>query len=216
MAIAFDNSLVFNGYGDPSHDFTVGSGSDRILIIAAAAWAEISPVVAPTFNGVELTQLATQADPNVRNSAYLFYLLNPPTGTYELNATSWGYAGQAVASSWSGVHQTTPFGTPATNSGNSDSPLVAITAQTDEIVIDSFCVEIAVAAISSPQTEIGIAPDTYDVGNPSSSYRAGTGSSFNMVRDTLGWACRWATIAAALKPAGGAPVIAKRSSLGFY
>lgn len=105
MAIAFDavtdggnaiaTSLTF------SH--TVGSGSDRLLVVEMMGATSGSGDGTCTFNGVSMT-LAGKVQCPADRWTYLFYLLNPDTGTHDVVATSNdSNAVAAVASSYTGV-----------------------------------------------------------------------------------------------------------------
>lgn len=89
MAIAFDNSK--SQYEDrPNTDyftkmsFTVGSGSNRILIVGLIT--NNRSVSSVTYNGVEMTALYNRVDTSYGTSYGYWYLLNPDAGTHDIVA----------------------------------------------------------------------------------------------------------------------------------
>jgi hypothetical protein len=205
MAIALDTNIGFNGHDNPTQSLTVASGSDRLLIVGVGYDGSVGGVDTPSYNGDNLTLLQNLPLSGIASGrdVDVWYLLNPDVGTFDLTAADWGYTGSVVASVWTGVNQSTPFGTLGTNAAESNSPSVAVTGDSDGMVVDFCGVLVEVANASSPQTELNANANFFDEVNMSSSYRAGTGSSFNMVRDTLSVDRFWATIAVPLKAASG-------------
>lgn len=86
--------------------YTVGSGSDRMLVVGVkgseSTYYDISGV---TYNGTAMTLLDKQGPGN--RWIYFFYLLNPDSGTHNvvITATLSGYI-LAVAADYTGVSQT--------------------------------------------------------------------------------------------------------------
>jgi len=120
-----------------SFQHTVNAGTDRVLIVGGAIRAG-APVAftSVTYNGIALTPIqgVTGAD-DVR--AELWYLINPPIGTFNVTLTASANRNLAGgAMTFTGVHQTTPVGTPASVGGQSNSTSVDVTSASGEMVVD--------------------------------------------------------------------------------
>jgi hypothetical protein len=148
-AIAFDRSDV--GTLDVAgttwalnFNATVSAGSGRVLIVAvmsegANASADTMTHTGATFNSVAMTQIGSTYQTNTstpNDYVSMWYMLNPPVGTYALVAsgtknpgTGTGYirAGTTVLQN---VKQQAPEAS-ATNKGNGTAPTVSITTLSD-------------------------------------------------------------------------------------
>ena len=117
-AVAFDNTaeLADTSSGANTFSYTMGSGANGILIVAAYSIVSITSI---TYNGTSLTLLADS--PNTNYGYY--YLKNPTSGAHNIVITRGGAnmdAASAIAMSFTGVQQTgNPFGTVQANSGSS-------------------------------------------------------------------------------------------------
>ncbi len=220
MAVALDNNAGYDGGGVSSLSFTVGSGSDRVLLVGiayATYFGSISGGI--TYNGDAMTK---EAEIDVITTDYkleVYRLLNPDSGTNNIVIPTpvfggFGYAGSVVASSWTGVHQTTPFGTITNNEGNSNSPTVTVDSTGADYVVDFDGIYVEVGAITAPQVLLNAVANNYDELNASSSYRAGTGGSFAMTRNTLTTNRYWGAIAVPLLPSGAASHPIRRALSG--
>jgi hypothetical protein len=126
--IAFDNSAYVaatTGYPTSiTYSLTVGSGNNRILIVSVQFWGGSSSTFGVTFNGVALSQAVFFV-----SSVYgcgIWYLINPPTGTYNIvvdNSVSLCITVGSCATCYSGVEQTSPID--VTQSGTREYPASA-------------------------------------------------------------------------------------------
>jgi hypothetical protein len=99
-------------------------GTDRVLLVGISLRSNVG-VTAVTYNGVAMT-LGGSGTGSFQ-STYVYYMVAPPVGTFTVAITLGGASNGAFgAVCLNGVHQTTPFGTWATNNGNSTSPSVAV------------------------------------------------------------------------------------------
>ena len=135
-AIAFDaagNAYVNGATTTITLSFTVGNGSNRVLIVSPAnadsgglAWTGV------TYGGVALTKFSGHqsllyfygqgVSYQVNND--IWYLVNPASGTANIVATEAGIAACAIhAVSYSGVNQATPIGAIGYSSSNSVATL---------------------------------------------------------------------------------------------
>ncbi len=103
-----------------SQNVTTGPGSNRLLMVAISIGSGGNLVTACTYNGVSLTQLRYEIL-GLRNMS-LWYMLNPPVGTFTLLVNQDGGAQMHVgASNYTGVDQAAPFGAMASNESPSGS-----------------------------------------------------------------------------------------------
>ena len=124
--------------GSPSQvtlpNFNAGTGSDRLLVVSVAA--NDNQVASITFGGTLLTQAVASF---FNNDAELWYLANP-AGAADIVVTMIGPTSVVVgAYSFSGVNQTGPIPTSATNySTAAGSPTISITTKySNSWVLDS-------------------------------------------------------------------------------
>ncbi len=111
------------------------SGSDRILIVGASINGSRT-VSTVTYRGQNLTRLAT-VNNGTTARASLWYLLNPPTGSGSVVVTLSGAASFVVgATSYTGVSQTNPLGTPVVNSNAGVTATLNVVSATNELVVD--------------------------------------------------------------------------------
>ncbi len=105
--------------------FNAGTGSNRLLVVGVSANNNI--VLSITFGGAQLTKEVTSF---VNNDAEFWYLVNP-TGTGDIVVTFASPTATVVgAYSFSGVNQSNPIPTTATNSNSAaSSPSISITTQ---------------------------------------------------------------------------------------
>jgi len=117
---------------------TIGSGSNRILIISVSNRDGNKTVTSVTYGGTALTQIGFQNGPGNQNRTSLWKLLAPPTGTASIVVTLSGsvnVVGGAV--SFDNVDQTTPHGTFVSANGTSTTASVNVTSAAGEVVIDT-------------------------------------------------------------------------------
>lgn len=149
MAIAYDNASSNDGLA-PTNTFshTIGSGSDRLLVIiiaSTAATAAQHVVSACTYNGVSATLAVglTSDSEGLRISIYYLHEASlPAAGSYNVSVTIGGSANtlKVAAMSYTGVASS---GAEATNSSQSAPNIAAhstnITSVTDNaLIVDGF------------------------------------------------------------------------------
>lgn len=108
-----------------SFNFTTSTGTNSILIVSTGTYdTSIDTVTAVTFNGVSMTNAVST--PNSTNAcSTVWYLTNPPIGTYAVVCTfgggdTWVLGAVAAATQFDGIDQNTPLraSTAATNSSS--------------------------------------------------------------------------------------------------
>src|SRR5438445_3521187 len=129
-AIAVDNSASSNvnsdGSGHVTISFTVGTGTNRLLIVGETV--DNSAITGVTYGGTALTQAVADTQ---KPTGSIWYLVNPPSGTASVVVSSSPSKGAILGLiSFTGVDQSTPIPTTATNdnaNGRTSPATVSIT-----------------------------------------------------------------------------------------
>lgn len=121
LAVAFENSKRFADSPNAftlNDTYTVGSGSDRMLLVwAYLAFGATDFVTSVTYNSVTMNREAIIVGPGTAVQ-YIYSLINPDSGTHVVTITSAAFLTLAGAGvSYEGVAQTALEGA-NTNSGN--------------------------------------------------------------------------------------------------
>lgn len=107
--ITYDNSVDGGNNGGSttslSYSYTVGSGSNRLLVVNLVGDTSADDISSVTYGGASLT-LINKVHAASNNWQYLYYLLNPASGTNNIVITA-GSSHYLVsqAASWSDVRQ---------------------------------------------------------------------------------------------------------------
>jgi hypothetical protein len=197
--------------------YTVPTGSYRILIVLAVADEDSScDPVAPatvTYGGLALTKL-DEATNSTKEHASLWYRVAPIEGAANVIA-DWVCSGGdygAAAYSYTGVHQTTPFGTPNSNTGNSGTASVIVDSATGELVIDgmlyNFNDATPLPVKDGTQTQRVLA-EIPELDADTTWVRSGASEKAGAASVTMSWTAssgnEWAIVGAALKPVATCP-----------
>jgi hypothetical protein len=149
MAVAFDavgpSSAGTNSVGSPLTWTHTASGSNRAVIVGISQNNNVyvAGEVTVTYGGTAMTFLGERpTDDQPSGAAQLFGLVNPPTGAQTVSAQhstgTYGFIGGSI--SFTGVDQTTPFGTAVTaagdNSGGSTPPTASVSSASGNMVVD--------------------------------------------------------------------------------
>jgi hypothetical protein len=141
MAIAYDNAgLAFDGSGTSgSGSFTVGSGTNRILFCGLTLANSGDTLTSVTYNSVAMTQIGKKKDPSSNLWRYLYYLINPSSGSNTLAASSSTSTTSfnAVCSSYSGARQT---GQPDSSATADASSATSVTGNTTSVADNSWAI----------------------------------------------------------------------------
>lgn len=116
MAIALDSVSRVDAYTnfEPDWNHTVGSGSNRLLIVSVAVsrGSFARGASGATYNGTAMTLI--QGWSATTSALQTYYLINPDSGTHKVKISVTGvdsaYTIEARAMSLTGVHQTTAIG----------------------------------------------------------------------------------------------------------
>ncbi|MFK7807458.1 MAG: CSLREA domain-containing protein, partial [Saprospiraceae bacterium] len=125
---------VLNNSNSVTFSHTTGAGTDRLLMVGVSAQQPGHQVTSLTYNGVALTRLGRYTHPS-QTRVEIWYLIAPPVGTYNIVLNNSVNENAVIgAQSFADVNQTTPFGTPASSTGNGTLGNASVTAAANEIV----------------------------------------------------------------------------------
>ena len=119
---------------------STAAGTNRLLLVGVSldsgSSAQVSSI---TYSGQALTLVGARTDAGNTVRMEIWSLVNPPVGTANvavtLSAQTLGFI--VGASTFTGVHQTSPLGTFTSAQGNSTAPSVTVTSATNELVFDA-------------------------------------------------------------------------------
>ncbi|HZR20378.1 MAG TPA: immunoglobulin domain-containing protein [Verrucomicrobiae bacterium] len=148
---------------------TVSPGSARILIVGVSIDVTNASVLAANFAGLlPLTPIGQTNGTDTRVAMY--YLLNPPVGTFPVSVTLDTAAGiVGGAASFQGVDQSSPITAFAGNIGPNDTPTVTVASSLGGFVVDTV-------APKSPRRVNSAGPGQVVAWNMSSTNYSGAGS----------------------------------------
>ncbi len=207
--VVFDNSTEASSTGGSlSFSHTFGGGDNPLLVVGVAHrngnnGSEVSSI---TFDGTSLTQLIAVEETGHKGYSEIWYLppgSNPGAATTANVVITIGGSPEGmygVAANFSNANQTTPFGTPVSNSGQSGSPSTSVSSVGDiDMVFDMLEVENNVGiSVGGGQTLIQTGSDSGGKVTGGMSSETGIGSI------TMSWSGttpKWAITAVAIKPA---------------
>lgn len=161
MAIAFDSYSEGAAAGSVCTVSHTCAGSNLILIVSARASPSTNTVTGVTYNGVAMTQIATiTVDAN--DKEYLFYLLNPSTGTHDIVATQTGSNSVVTAASYTGAKQSGQPDNSGTNSGSGTTMTQTLTPVASNCwMVTFFDSTVSVVTQSTNTTLRGGSPSTF-------------------------------------------------------
>lgn len=204
-AIALDaSSKGTAGVTSPVQWNHTTAGSNRVLVCGIFS-SPATNIPTVTYNSVSLTQIWTAENTTLNMRSSGFILAAPATGSNQVSIALSGTVDvlQGYCSSWTGVNQSTPNRTAATNveeGGNTAASVSVSNAQNGDVVVDT----IACYTTSSTPGQTGLQEDDALVGGSlcaASQYANATGSQ--TMTYTIGGSGFWAIGAAALIPDGG-------------
>jgi len=201
--IQFDATSGGEGQGVGSITFShTCSGADRILLVGIFHNASAEHVQSVTYNGVSLTRLAS-ASVSGAFEHELWYLVAPATGANDIVVTHNVNPGDLIgcAVSYTGVHQSMPFGAVVTGSGVSSAPGVSVNSASGEVVVDTL------GAYKGDGTDPVVDPSQtlrgHMEGFPDSAYHSFHSSEAGASSVTMSWTTTcdfWVLIGVPLKP----------------
>jgi hypothetical protein len=202
---ATSNSGIFFGTSSCDWDHTC-TGSDRILFAGLLA-ATTDLIDVATYNGVPMTLIGKTVAGTDR-WVYLFYLVNPPTGTHEISFSNSGFAtldaSFGVAASYTGVAQSSPIDDDTTNTALSAPNMttsVTTTIDDDWTILICRCEGVTLSAGTG--SSILFDDDTFSIGLFDSFTSVGAAGSKSMQVTFSPDAPSASTVMAAFKDVSG-------------
>lgn len=195
--IAFDTAVQFNlvAGGPYTQAMTITGANTYLACATADADHSGNTISGITYNSVALSSLASQTD-GFGSSTTLWRLIAPATGTHNVVVTysAQAHNGYAQCVSYTGVHQTTPEGTPVTVTGSSSSPSVTVTLGAGEWALGTF--------VQAGSNTLTISAGTNRVADGSGTASQATGdNTTGTVSYSSTFNGDWAGIGVNLKPA---------------
>ncbi len=200
----------------------VAANPNRMLIVGVSIRNASNTVTGITYGAQSLMFLGAQNNHDDSVRMEMWYVIAPASGTSDITVTLSGSAKVVSgAASFSGVHQTVPFGTFAsigsTGSG-SITPSVSVTSAFGEVIIDTLATQGDADSLSEDAGQVsrwnraqGTSGGDIRGGG---SIEAGAGSV--TMSWTLGSATKWAIGAVAMKPAVTPTLVELRSFTAIY
>lgn len=216
MAVAFVSQQ--NGKASAASltvSVTVGAGSDR-LFLADVHMRGLTTVSDITLNGssISSTQIGSGilggTVSNNGRKVHIYYAIAPSTGTYDCVLTPNASAQMVLGCShWTGVHQTTPNNTEASDTDTAAANLSAAPASaTDQIVFVAFtCGPQVTGDVAPDGSQAQIYEDVQTGTFGSSSYITGSAGTTNVgytISGTPSAGIGQALLAFGIKPAAAA------------
>ena len=205
VAIVFDaasSDTATGKFSTYTWSHTVGAGgANRILIVGVATpGVAVSGV---TYGGQAMTLVPNSAQSSAGSTARteLWYKVAPLENANDIVVTlvssTWASAG---ATSWTGVHQTTPLGTAATATATSTTPSVNVTSGRGDVVVD------ALASDNDPVITVdGSQTQRWNYDNSKKATGTGSSEADGASSTTMSWSSDetqdWAIVGVALKQA---------------
>jgi hypothetical protein len=124
-SIALDTTVAasYTAGASKTISITIGSGSNRILFVSATGNQGPTGTLTATYNGDAMTAIGPSID-SVGSGmpTYLFYILNPTSGTHDIVISNSAANGiSAAAASYTGVKQTSPINASNTTAHNAET-----------------------------------------------------------------------------------------------
>lgn len=173
---------------------TVGSGSNRLLIVSVAIERETDRVTALTYAGQALTFVGTSVDPTNTARVEIWRLIAPASGTNTVSVTFSGLSSVVVgAISFANVNQTTPIAASQFATGNATlTASASVASATDQVVLAAIASDDAANSVTagSGQTSrwnVLNAADVIGAGSTQPGSATSTTMSYTLA-DNKGWA----------------------------
>lgn len=210
--IQFD-AASSSGYKTASASYTWSHtclGTDRYLTVGISMLSVAgSSVTGITYNSVALTKIGHIASASGAVRSELWGLIAPATGTNTIEVTlSAALDSAGSASSYTGVHQTSPiegFNTAsATNVGAADATIDVTTVADNDWVVDNVATDDTAISVGAGQTQRGNTTGTLGSGAMSTEGPKTPAGSVTMSWTDVAALATWSIGAVALRPVAAA------------
>jgi hypothetical protein len=198
-----------NPIGTQVFNHTVGSGSDRLLVVTVEMRG--GNATSATHNGVAMTQVDTSSVSGSAGAS-MFYLVNPSSGTFSISIAHNAAGGArmvASATSLTGVHQTTPLNAFGKAGASSTGPMTTSVTSTvaNCWIIDSCAMRTGASdtatmtAVTNRVERTNALTDANGLRGLSSTIGPAAAAGSHTTEWTKSFNHDWAIIAAAFAPA---------------
>ena len=194
-----------------NHTVTIGA-SHRLIIVGVSIDDNTdTTVTSVTYGGQSLSQVPGATATYNAARVDMWYRKDPLTGINSVQVNL-SRSTQAVggATSYTGVDQTTPFGTACAAANRSGTASCSVSSAADELVVDVVCAESTSATLT-----VG-ANQTQRYKNEVTNARAGGSTEPGAASVTMSWTISatkdWAIAAVPIKPVSGGTTLAALSS----
>ena len=195
---------------------TVGSGSNRLLIVSVAIERDTGRVTAITYAGQALTFVGTSVDPTATARVEVWRLIAPATGTNTVSVTFNSSSSVVIgAISFANVHQTTPIAASQFATGNGVlTASASVASAADQVVMATISANDAADTVTagSGQTSHWNVLNAADVIGAGST-KPGLASSTSMSY-TLQTAQGWTMGLVAIQPAPPPNIVTNTNDSG--
>jgi uncharacterized repeat protein (TIGR01451 family) len=186
---------------------TVGSGPNRILIVAISLNHPNVTATGITYAGKALTNIG--AEVGSQNRTEMWYLVAPPSGTADViinMSAAKRVVGTAI--SFTGVNQTTPLGTFVGATAQSTAASVTVTSAPGDLVLDTVTASGDANTMTVNASQAQKWNTVSGTGGASDALSGGStepGAASVVMSWTLGASKPWSIGAVSLKSGGAAP-----------
>jgi len=187
---------------------TTGAGSDRLMLVGISS--RDRTVTGVTYGGTALTLVGAQTS-NGNAKTAIYRLIAPASGTASVVVSFSGTVGKGAVvgvMTFTGVNQTTPLGTYASNVGNSTNATLNVTSASSELVFNVVSVQNQNVNNTTGQTQrwnVNTASECTGAGctKPGS---ANTSLSWTLIKDD------WSMSGVSIKPLAASDIQITKSS----
>lgn len=194
-----DGATGSNSYSLTSPRITTG---DNRLLLVTVSYRQNNSVSSVTVNGTPITLLTRALAPDRKQDVW--YMINPPSGTANvaINFPASEQSLVAGVNSFYNVNQTSPLGSPLTNTGDSGNVSVSASTDANDVAFGVLSSYDVIPNIQSPASQIFQDETNSRWIISSAATSPGTGSivNFNWASSTC---CTWSAAAVAIKPPTG-------------
>lgn len=207
VGIAFD-AASNSGYQAASSGYSWShtcTGSDRYLVVGVAMLSLAQTVSSITYNSVNLSLIGVRASVSGAARVELWGLAAPSTGSNTIAVTlSGSIASASVATSLTGVHQTSPIegfnSAQATNVGAADATVDVTTVADNDWTVDIVATDDTAITVGAGQTQRGNVTGVGGSGAMSTEGPKTPAGSVTMNWTDVGALATWAIGSVAIRP----------------
>ncbi len=194
----------------------VGTGSNRLLIVAVAIERDDERVTTVTYAGQAMTFVGTSVDPGQTSRVEVWRLIAPATGTNTVSVTLNAAAATVVAAiSFANVDQTNPIAASQFASGdNVSTASVTVASATGQVVLAAIAANDAVDSVTAGAGQAA----SWNVINAADVIGAGSTKAASATTTTMSYTLqspeKWTMAAIAIRPSSAAITVTNTNDSG--